>query len=381
MQVLGIDQINAARRAAPIAALQHVEQIKVVVIGAGQAGLTVGYHLRRRQIPFVILDAAPRIGDAWRKRWDSLRLFTPAGYDGLDGFRFPASSRDFPSKDAMADYLEAYARRFDLPVRLNTRVDSLGRTADGYVVTANGRRIEAEHVIVAMANYQHPRIPDFAGDLDPGIVQLHSSAYRNPAQLQPGGVLVVGAGNSGAEIALDVARGRKTYLSGRDVGHVPFRIEGFLGRHLLSHLVLRLAFHHLLTASTPFGRKARPKMLHRAAPLIRTRPHELEAAGIERVGRTTGFINGKPVLGDGRSLDVANVVWCTGYHPGFDWVHLPVFDAAGDPVHSRGVVTGQPGLYFLGLNFLYAMSSTMIQGVGRDARHIAETISDRVRLG
>src|SRR5687767_8602859 len=173
------------------------ERFNTVIIGGGQAGLATGYHLTKRHLPFVILDANERIGDAWRKRWDSLRLFTPARYDGLQGWRFPAPAFSFPNKDEVADYLEAYAARFDLPVRTGVRVDGLSREADRYVVAAGDRRFEADQVVVASGAYPRPRLPAFAAELDPGLVQLHSSEYRDPSQLQEGGVLVVGAANSG----------------------------------------------------------------------------------------------------------------------------------------------------------------------------------------
>ena len=184
----------------------QTERVQTLVIGGGQAGLSTGYHLRRRGLPFVILDANQRIGDAWRNRWDSLRLFTPARFDGLDGMPFPAPAHSFPTKDEMADYLASYARRFDLPVRTGVRVDRLSRQGNRYVVTAGQRRFEAEQVVVAMARYQTSRVPRWAWELDPYIVQLHSSAYRNPKQLREGGVLLVGGGNSGAELAVEIAR-------------------------------------------------------------------------------------------------------------------------------------------------------------------------------
>jgi putative flavoprotein involved in K+ transport len=190
------------------------EHVETVIIGGGQAGLSTGYHLARRGLPFVILDTNERIGDAWRKRWDSLRLFTPARYDGLPGWPFPAPAWSFPTKDDVAGYLEAYAARFDLPVRTGVRVDRLSREADRYVVAAGDRRFEADQVVVASGAYQRPRVPAFAAQLDPGLVQLHSSDYRDPSQLQEGGVLVVGAANSGAEIALEVSTGHRTWLSG-----------------------------------------------------------------------------------------------------------------------------------------------------------------------
>jgi putative flavoprotein involved in K+ transport len=357
------------------------ERFEVIVIGAGQAGLSVGYHLARRGLSFVILEAHSRIGDSWRRRWDSLRLFTPARYDGLDGMPFPAAGDSFPTKDEMGDYLKAYADRFALPVRTGTKVDSLARVGDRYVVTAGERRFEAGHVVVALANFQRGRVPQFAEALDPGIVQLHSSDYRNPSQLRPGGVLIVGAGNSGSEIAKELAReGRDVWMSGRDTGHLPFRIESFLGRHVLVRMVLRVLFHRILTVSSPVGRKARPEMLSKGGPLIRVKPKDLAALGVVRVPRVAGVKDGRAVLEDGRVPDAANVIWCTGFHPNFSWIRLPVFGERGAPEHERGVVPGEPGLYFVGLEFLYAFSSTMIHGVGRDARFVAERIAARSRV-
>ena len=354
------------------------ERVDTVVIGAGQAGLSIGYHLARQGRHFVILESHEHVGDSWRMRWDSLRLFSPARFDGLDGMPFPASPHGFPHKNEMADYLEAYVERFPLPVRTGMRVTSLTRSGDRYVVTASGSRFEADNVVVAMASYQRPKVPEFARDLDPSIVQMHSSDYRNLAQLRPGGVLVVGAGNSGAEIALEAARGgHETWMSGRDVGYVPFRIGSRLARWFLLRALFRGLFHRVLTLDTPMGRKARPKMIGKGAPLIRAKPNDFAAAGVNRVGRTARVEAGRAVLEDGRTLDVANVVWSTGYHPGFSWIELPVFGADGEPAHDRGVVRGEPGLYFVGLHFLYAMSSGMIHGVGRDASHIARVIAQR----
>jgi putative flavoprotein involved in K+ transport len=353
------------------------ERIPTVVIGAGQAGLSVGYHLTRRGLPCVILEANERIGDNWRRRWDSLRLFTPARFDGLDGMPFPAPPHSLITKDQMADYLEAYAARFALPVRTGVKVDAVRRRGEGFVVSAGDLEIEADQVVVAMANYQQSRVPPFAGALDSRIVQLHSVDYRNPSQLAPGAVLIVGAGNSGSEIAMELARtGHKTWISGRDVGHVPFRIEGFAARLLLRPL-FRIVFHRVLTIDTPIGRKVRPRVVSHGAPLIRVKPADLAAAGVERVGRTSGVQDGRPMLDDGRVLDVANVIWCTGFHPGFSWVELPVFDESGEPVQQRGFATGEPGLAFVGPHFLYALSSAMIHGVGRDANRAAAAIARR----
>jgi putative flavoprotein involved in K+ transport len=358
--------------------MRETRRIQTVVIGAGQAGLSVGYHLARRGVDFVILEKNPSIGDTWRRRWDSLRLFTPARFDGLVGLPFPAPPDSFPSKDEMADYLESYAAHFKLPVQTNVTVDRVSRRDNTYVVSAGDRQFEAEHIVVAMSDYQHRRIPAFAGELNPEIVQLHSVDYRNLSQLRPGGVLVVGAGNSGADIALEAARaGHRTWLSGRDVGHIPFRIDGTPGRLLLVRLVLRGLFHRLATVRTPLGRTIRRKMLSAGGPLIRLKPKDLVKAGVERVPRTCGVKDGRPVLDDGRVLDVANIVWCTGFHPGFSWIAVPVFGEDGRPVQHRGVVANEPGFYFVGLMFLYAASSVMIHGVGRDAEYVAATIAAR----
>ncbi len=357
---------------------RHYKQVPILVIGGGQAGLAVGYHLARRKLPFLILDANRRIGDAWRNRWDSLRLFTPARYAGLPGLPFPARGDSFPTKNQIADYLEAYANRFDLPVQTGVPVDRVSRDGDRFLVTAGAQRFEAEQVIIAMANYQHPRVPDFARELDPGIRQLHSHQYRNPGQLQDGAVLVVGAGNSGADIAIEVARTRKTWMSGEESGHIPFPIDSFAARHFLVRLV-RFIGHHVLTVSTPIGRKLRPKILGQAAPLVRVKPKDLTAAGIERVPRVVGVRDGLPDLADGRALDVANVIWCTGYHPGFSWIDLPVFAPSGEPLHERGVVPHEDGLYFVGLHFLYSMTSATIMGVARDADRIVRAVEAQAR--
>jgi putative flavoprotein involved in K+ transport len=360
-----------------MASAQNTTRVETVVIGGGQAGLSVGYHLAQQGIPFVILDAHSRIGDAWRTRWDSLRLFTPARYDGLPGLRFPAKGDEFPSKDQMADFLESYAAHFNLPVRTGMKVDKLSRKDGRFVVNAGGASFEAENVVVAMGSHQKPRVPAFARELDPKIVQLHSLDYRNPSQLKDGGVLIVGVGNSGADIALEVARTHRTWLAGKESGHVPFRNESFAGRFILVRIV-RFIGHHVLTVNTPIGRRLRPKLRFQAAPLIRVKPQDLLAAGIERVSRLTGTKDGRPLLDDGRLLDVENVIWCTGFTNGFSWIDLPIFGADGEPIYDRGIVPTVPGLYFVGLNFLYAMTSDTVTGVGRDAKRAVDAIAARV---
>lgn len=351
------------------------EYTETLIIGGGQSGLVMGYHLSRRGLPYAIIDANDRIGDAWRNRWDSLRLFTPNRLNGLPGMPFPGYHWGFPSKVEMADYLESYARRFDIRVESGVRVERLSREGDRFVAAAGDRRFEADNVVVAMSSWQEPRIPEFAGELDPSIVQLHVAEYRNPGQLQEGGVLVVGAGNSGAEVANELARTHDVWLSGPSTGVIPFRPESVAARVLMP-IIARIIFHRVLTTSTPIGRKVRPKMVSTGEPLLRVKPKDLAAAGVERVPRVTGVEHGQPQLEDGRRIDVANVIWCTGFHPGFSWIDLPVLGPEG-AVHHRGIVESEPGLYFLSLKFLYSVSSEQIHGVGRDAAYIADAIAAR----
>jgi len=354
------------------------EHMGTVVVGGGQAGLATGYHLARAGGEFVILDAGERIGDAWRRRWDSLRLFTPARYDGLPGWRFPARGWSFPTKDEMADYLEAYARRFALPVRTGVRVERLWKEDGRFVLDTSAHRIEADHVVVAAGAQRLPRLPRFAGELDPAIVQVHSSEYLRPSQLADGPTLVVGAGNSGAEIAYELVRSRPTLLAGPRVPELP--VPHGSRRARLALPVFRFLGHRVLTVRTPVGRRAGPKLAHGATPLVRVKSRHLAAAGVERMPRVAGVRDGLPELEDGRVLDVANVVWCTGFRQAFPWIDLQVFDDGGRPVHDRGVARDEPGLAFVGLLFQYAVTSDVLPGVGRDARRVARHVARRARL-
>ena len=349
------------------------QRFNTVVIGGGQSGLAVGYYLAMQGREFVILDANDCIGASWRKRWDSLRLFTPARYSSLPGMPSPSADA-FLTKDEVADYLEAYATRFHLPVRLGTVVDTLTREVDRYLLTMGDHRLAADNVVVATGAFQRPKLPAFAYELDPAIAQVHSNAYHNPTQLQEGNVLVVGAGNSGAEIALEVAQTRRTWLSGRDTGHLPKTYPPII-QELYWWLI-----HQALNTDNLIGRRFKELTGKKGAPLVGISQRDFERAGVERVPRMVGVQDGKPVLQDGRVLSVANVIWCTGFVPNFCWIDLPVFGSDGYPVHYRGVVEGEPGLYFLGLPFQYTLTSSLIGGVGRDAHYIAEQITARSPL-
>ena len=357
---------------------QHVETL---IIGAGQAGLSTGYHLQRRGRPFLIVDGNERVGDNWREQWDSLRLYTPAKYNGLPGMRFPADRWTFPGKEEVADFLEHYALHFDLPVRMSTKVDRLEpHPAGGFTATLNGSTLTADNVVVATGTFgRTPYVPPFAADLDPSIRQLHSSEYRGPHQLQDGPVLVVGASHSGCDIAYELAEGRQTILAGRDCGQIPLRLES--RRMRLALPVMVFLARHVLTRRTPIGRKALGKIRAHGGPMLRVKREDLAARGVERIeARVVGTKGGLPVVGDGRALDVANVVWCTGFRQVFhEWISVPVFKDDGWPDEYRGVVGPVPGLYFCGLSFQYAFSSMVFPGVGRDAGYVVAQIARRAR--
>jgi putative flavoprotein involved in K+ transport len=357
--------------------MKRTERHETVIVGAGQAGLSVGYHLKRQGRSFVILDANQRVGDSWRSRWDSLRLYSPAFRDGLPGMPFPAPRNAYPTKDEMGDYLEAYATRFELPVRSGAPVVTMTRQNGHYVVNTPDERLEAENVVAAAGVFNRPQTPEFAGELDSRIVQLHSNDYRNPSQLQDGPVLVVGASHSGSDIAHEAAATHEVILSGKDTGQFPVPIESRRGR--IGFRLLYRVGTHVLNVDTPLGRKMRPHIRHGGGPLLRYRKKDLEAAGVERVfERTVGVERGLPVLEGGRVVDVSNVVWCTGFRPDFSWIRFP-FELGEDgyPVQYRGAAASLPGLYFAGLPFLHSFASMLIAGSVRDAERIARHIAKK----
>jgi putative flavoprotein involved in K+ transport len=362
---------------------QTIETLDTVVVGAGQAGLSAGYHLAKRGLAFAILDADARIGDHWRDRWDSLRLYSPARYDSLPGMRFPARASHWPTAREMADYLEAYADRFDLPVRSGTRVERIEPVGGGFVVsTAGGGRIAARQVIVATGPFREPNLPAFASELDPAIRQMHSHDYRNPGQLRAGPVLVVGLSHSGADIAFEAANaGHPTILSGTSHGQMPIKVTDSR-RAMLGWPLVEFMFGHVLTIRTPMGRRMRPEVRKAGGPLLRIRLGDLDRAGVERHdAKTVGARDGRPVLADGTVLDVANVVWATGYRPDYSFIAAPIVGEDGWPVEVRGVSPTIPGLYFLGVPFQYAFTSMLVAGAGRDAAYIVDRIAERVRAG
>ena len=359
----------------------RVERFGTIVIGGGQAGLAAGYHLQQRDVDFVIVDAQERIGDVWRNRWDSLRLFTPAKYSGLPGMPFPSEPMHLPDKDEVGDYLERYAQRFDLPVRSSTRVERLAHDGERWVLQTSRGTLEADNVVVATGPFQRPKVPAIASTLDASIHQLHSSDYGSPFDLPEGPVLVVGAGNSGAQIALELARYRTVWLAGRDTGHAPRRL---LGRDLFDWWwpVMRR-----FSLDTAIGRRLRRKVGGGGDALIGIPERTIREAGVVRVGRVQSSRDGWPVLeasveADPRTsgppdLRPSVIVWCTGFSADYSWIDAPVLDERGWPRHVRGVATDASGLYFLGLRFQYRMNSSLVGGVGADAGFVAAEVARR----
>lgn len=343
-----------------------------LVIGGGQAGLAAAHHLSRIGEDVQVVEAGERPGEAWRKRWASLRLFTPAQYDGLPGMPFPAERGSFPTKDEMADYLAAYAA--PLPVHCGVRVQRLAPAGQGFEAQTTRGTLSADRVVIATGCHAVPKVPPFAQQLEAGITQLHSSQYREPSMVPRGEVLVVGAGTSGLEIALDLAPTHRVHLAGKPTAHIPdplFRYAGGLYWWFISNL---------LTERTPMGRKAKAQVRAHGAPLIRVSMAQVAAAGVEHVPRVTGIHEGKPVVEGGRVLPVQTVVWATGFRPDFSWVDAPITDEQGWPKAERGVSTVLPGLYFVGLVFQFGLTSGLVGGVGRDAAYVAAAI-ERARAG
>jgi len=350
--------------------------IPTVIIGAGQAGLATAYHLTRQGHDCVVLDAADRIGDGWRRQWDTLRLYSPAKYDALPGLAFPAPAWSYPTKDQVGDYLETYAQRFGLPVRLGVRVSTVEPDGDGYLVTTSHGDFRCDNVVVATGTFgRTPMIPEFADQLDPGILQLHSSEYRRPGQVQDGPVLVVGGSHSGCDIAYELAQTHPTILAGRDPGQIPFRLETRTAR-LMFPIIIRV-WRHVLNRRTPIGRKLVEEFRTHGGPMLRVKRADLIERGVERLHeRFDGAQDGMPTIG-GEPRTVRTVVWATGFRQRLDWIKLPILGEDGWPREYRGVSADAPGLFFVGLCFQFGFTSMLMSGAGHDAAYVVDRILAR----
>jgi putative flavoprotein involved in K+ transport len=361
----------------PAAGTSPHTPLDAIIIGAGQAGLAVGFHLARWGLRFLLVDAAPEIGHSWVGRWDSLRLFTPAEYAALPGMVFPAHPGTYPDKDAVARYLKAYAGRFDLPVMLNTRVLRVDRTEQQdsvfRVATSQGT-LTARQVIVATGPFQQPATPGLATGFAPGVSQLHSSAYRNPTHLPPaasGKVLVVGAGNSGLQIALEVARTHEVHLAvGTRQRTVPQRP---LGRDLFWWLTKTGVVTR--PASSPLAAWFRKRG---GELVIGTTWDDIDSADIGVHERIVAADGHDARFADGTSLDgVAAVVWATGFRSDYGWLEVPGVWDGRQVAHSRGR-TGVPGLWFIGLPWQQSRGSALLGFVGQDAAWVADQVASQI---
>jgi putative flavoprotein involved in K+ transport len=345
------------------------DRFDTVVVGAGQAGLAVGYFLARQGRRFVILERADSIGSAWRERWESLTLFTPRRYSGLPGLPFPGDPDGYPTRDEVIAYLEEYARRSQLPVKLDTNVRRLTVDKGPFLLEAGGAHITADNVVVATGPFQTPFVPDLAEQIDPDVLQMHSTGYRRPDEVSEGTVLVVGGGNTGFQIAEELSTTRRVVLSvGSRQKPLPQRL---LGRDLFWWLT-----KSRLLATTVDSRLGR-KLRHRDT-LIGSSPRRLGRLGVELKPRAVSASGRTFRFFDGSELEVDTVIWATGYRPDSSWIDLPVFDPDGAVRHKRGV-TDVPGLFFLGLTWQHTRGSALLGWVKDDAEFIGEQISQRSR--
>ena len=342
------------------------DTVDVIVVGAGQAGLAIGWYLARLGLRFLVLEASAELGRSWRSRWDSLTLFTPAQYDALPGMPFPAPADTYPTKEPVADYLRAYADAFRLPVRLNSRVTSLSRSGDGFEVRTADETFSARRVVVATGPFQVPFVPPAAGGLDSPVTQLHSADYRNPQALPDGPVLVVGGGNSGLQIAEELSASRRVDVS---IGTSPPMLPQRLAGRDLFWWLTRLGLMRV-PAESRLGRRVQA----RGEFVIGTSRRQLKRAGVTFRPRLVGADGRTVRFADGSTLDVGVVVWATGYRSDYSWISIPGVVRNGRVAHRRGV-TDVPGLYFLGLSWQHTRGSALLGFLDEDARHIADRIA------
>ena len=406
------------------------EHCDIVVIGAGQAGLATSYYLTEAGCNHVVLER-DRVGERWRsERWDSFTLVTPNVMSRLPGFPYEGDDSDgFLTRDEVVEYLDAYVDRFDPPLRTGVEALAVRRHDAGYTVETTDTTYETTNVVVATGPFQRPRIPEFGAEFPSSVRQLHTSEYRNPDQLDSGGVLVVGSGQSGTQIATELHEsGRDVYLSVGKAAKAPRRYRGKdIVRWMVALGGLEAVVDSLDSPADRFapnpyvsgkdggqeidlielaadgmtllGRAERVEdgrlvvagdlkenlrnayrfyagMLEKIDDLIET--EGIDAPDPEFVPRNPEEISVERVRElDLEAANVRTVIWATGFQFDFDWVEPATFDEYGYPVHDRGV-TDTPGLYFLGLPWLHTAGSSLLFGVGGDAEHVTDHILSRL---
>jgi putative flavoprotein involved in K+ transport len=341
---------------------------EVAVVGAGQAGLAMGYFVRQQGREFVILERADHVAPQWRERWDSLKLFTSRRYDSLPGVQFPGEPDGYPTRDEVIAYLEGYVQAFDLPIRFETEVQALRRDGDGFELHTSSGVVLADQAVIATGPFQQPRVPEFAASLSDDVVQFHSTGYRSPTDLPAGRTLVVGGGNTGYQIAEELAATREVHLAvgGRQMP-LPQRL---LGKDLFWWLTKTGLIDK--TVETKVGQRAKG----RPDTLVGSSPRKAKRQGITLHPRVTGASGRAVTFSDGSDIEVDGVVWATGFASDYSWIDLPVADDSGCIAHRRGV-TAVPGLYMLGMPWQYTRGSALLGWVKDDAQFIAQRIAER----
>ncbi|WP_299093595.1 NAD(P)-binding domain-containing protein [uncultured Metabacillus sp.] len=341
-----------------------VNRYNTIIVGAGQAGLAMGYYLRDMTNSFLLIESHARVGDSWRLRYDSLRLFTPRSHSALPGMSLPGDQNGYPTKDEVADYLEEYAKKFNLPVKLNTKITKVSKEEDNFhIITNSGEEFLTKNLIIATGPFQKPSIPDFSDKIPNDIFQIHSAHYKNPSQLKDGTTLVVGGGNSGMQIAAELSSTRDVYLSlGKKPKFLPYQV---FNKSIFWWFSV-LGISKLTVDSKPgqFLKKNDPIIGKEIIPLVKE-------GKVKMLPRTTGFSDQKIKFENGNEIQPKNIIWATGFKPDYDWLDISnIFDEKGNPIHERGV-TKEPGLFFIGLSWQYRRGSALLLGVGEDAKYLA----------
>ncbi len=346
-----------------------------IIIGSGQAGLSAAYYLKKADQNFVVLTKDNRVGDNWRKRWDSLKLFTPAFYNNLPGMSFLSEDPDYlPDKNETGDFLETYSKEFKLPIKFNNEVIEIVRDGNLFSIKTKTEIYHTKNVIVAAGAFQTPFIPEFSKDISESVFQIHSSFYKNPNQLKEGNVLVVGAGSSGLQISTEIKNEseikRIVWLSGPDTGTFPRKLFGIDIYHFLAPTIFKIP------TKTFLGKIVKAVSYRHGDLALRPTYKKMIKSGVKRIGRTIGVKNGFPITEKSIPLEIENIIWCTGFKNNFNWIKLNIFNENGFPIHTRGIINKEPGIYFLGLHFQHTISSSLLGGVKKDAEFIINFITN-----